>query len=146
LNLVSNIELSEIDLKNQNLIKKYFPNTKNILNLKDHRININYKNNILSLKGLGKIKLQDKFDFIDYEVVNKGSDLDLVSNIELSEIDLKNQNLIKKYFPNTKNILNLKDHRININYKNNILSLKGLGKVKLENEFNKNRICIFKEK
>jgi hypothetical protein len=127
LNLVSNIELSEIDLKNQNLIKKYFPNTKNILNLKDHKININYKNNILSLKGLGKIKLQDKFDFIDYEVVNKGSDLDLVSNIELSEIDLKNQNLIKKYFPNTKNILNLKDHKININYKNNILSLKGLG-------------------
>jgi hypothetical protein len=137
LNLVSNIELSEIDLKNQNLIKKYFPNTKNILSLKDHKININYKNNILSLKGLGKIKLQDKFDFIDYEVVNKGSDLDLVSNIELSEIDLKNQNLIKKYFPNTKNILSLKDHKININYKNNILSLKGLGKVKLENQFNK---------
>jgi hypothetical protein len=107
------------------------------LNLKDHKININYKNNILSLKGLGKIKLQDKFDFIDYEVVNKGSDLDLVSNIELSELDIKNQNLIKKYFPNTKNILNLKDHKININYKNNILSLKGLGKVKLENEFNK---------
>ncbi|MDC0445318.1 AsmA-like C-terminal region-containing protein [Candidatus Pelagibacter sp.] len=137
LNLVSNIELSEIDLKNQNLIKKYFPNTKNILNLKDHNININYKNNILFLKGLGKIKLQDKFDFIDYEVVNKGSNLNLVSNIELSEIDLKNQNLIKKYFPNTKNILNLKDHNININYKNNILSFKGLGKVKLENEFNK---------
>jgi hypothetical protein len=137
LNLVSNIELSEIDLKNQNLIKKYFPNTKNILSLKDHKININYKNKILSLKGLGKIKLQDKFDFIDYEVVNKDSDLDLVSNIELSEIDLKNQNLIKKYFPNTKNILSLKDHKININYKNKILSLKGLGKVKLENQFNK---------
>ena len=137
MNLVSNIELSEIDLKNQNLIKKYFPNTKNILNLKDHKININYKKNILSLKGSGKIKLQDKFDFIDYEVVNKGSDLNLESNIEISEINIKNQNLIKKYFPNTKNILNLKDHKININYKKNILSLKGLGKVKLENEFNK---------
>ena len=137
LNLVSNIELSEIDLKNQNLIKKYFPNTKNILNLKDHKININYKKNILSLKGLGKIKLQDKFDFIDYEVVNKGSDLNLESNIEISEINIKNQNLIKKYFPNTKNILNLKDHKVNINYKNDTLSLKGLGKVKLENEFNK---------
>ena len=145
LNLVSNIELNELDIKNQNLIKKYFPNTKNILNLKDHKININYKNNILSLKGLGKIKLQDSFDFIDYEFVNKGSDLDLVSNIELSEIDLKNQNLIKKYFPNTKNILNLKDHKINIDYKNNILSLKGFGKVKLENEFNKIRYSFSKK-
>ena len=137
LDLESNIELSEIDIKNQNLIKKYFPNTKNILNLKDHKVNINYKNNILSLKGLGKIKLQNKFELIDYKVANKGSDLDLESNIELSEIDIKNENLIKKYFPNTKNILNLKDHKVNINYKNNILSLKGLGKVKLENEFNK---------
>ncbi|MDB3975309.1 AsmA-like C-terminal region-containing protein [Candidatus Pelagibacter sp.] len=145
LNLVSNIELNEIDIKNQNLIKKYFPNTKKILNLKDHKININYKNNILSLKGLGKIKLQDKFDLINYEVVNKGSHLDLVSNIELSEIDIKNQNLIKKYFPNTKKILNLKDHKININYKNNILSLKGLGKVKLENEFNKIRYSFSKK-
>jgi hypothetical protein len=135
-NLVSNIELNELDIKNQNFIKKYFPNTKKILNLKDHKININYKNNILSLKGLGKIKLQDKFDLIDYEVVNKDSDLDLESNIELNELDIKNQNFIKKYFPNTKKILNLKDHKININYKNNILSLKGLGKIKLENEFN----------
>ena len=29
-----------------------------------------------------KVKLLDKFDLIDYEFVNKGSDFDLVSNIE----------------------------------------------------------------
>mgnify|MGYP007000178988 CR=1 len=100
-----------------------------------HKININYKNDIISLKGLGKIKLQDKFDLIDYEFVNKGSDLDLESNIELSELDIKNQNLIRKYFSNTNSILNLKDHKININYKNKILSLKGLGKIKLQDKF-----------
>ena len=137
--LVSNIELSELNIKNQNLIKEYLPNTKDTLNLKDHRINASYSNKKLSIKGNGKVKLVNKFELIDYEVTKKGSDFDLVSNIELSEINIKNQNLIKEYLPNTKDTLNLKDHRIKINYKDNILSLEGSGKIKLEKEFNKIR-------
>jgi hypothetical protein len=98
LNLVSNIELSELDIKNQNLIKEYLPKTKDILNLKDHKIRASYANNKLKIEGKGQVKLQNKFEFIDYEVVHSGSDLNLVSKIELSELDIKNQNLIKEYF------------------------------------------------
>ncbi|MDC1028202.1 AsmA-like C-terminal region-containing protein, partial [Candidatus Pelagibacter sp.] len=77
------------------------------------------------------------YELIEYELINKGSDLDLVSNIELSELDIKNQNLIREYLPKTKDILNLKNHKIKLNYKDNILSLKGSGKIKLDKEFNK---------
>ena len=137
LNLVSNIELSELDIKNQNLIKEYLPKTKDILNLKDHKIRASYANNKLKIEGKGQIKLQNKFELIDYKAVNFGSDLNLVSNIELSELDIKNQNLIKEYLPKTKDILNLKDHKIKLQYKDSILSVEGLGKISLDKEFNK---------
>ena len=143
--LVSNIELSKLNIKNQNLIKEYFPNTKDILSLKDHKIKASYTNKKLSIEGSGKVKLVDKFELIDYEVTKKGSDLDLVSNIELSEINIKNQNLIKEYLYNTKDTLNLKDHKVKINYKDDTLSLEGLGKIKLEKEFNKIRYSFSKK-
>jgi hypothetical protein len=133
----SSILINNSQLKRNNLIDKNFIEINEFIDLKDHEIKASYANKKLSIEGKGQVKLQNKFELINYKINNNGSNLNLVSNIELSEIDLKNQNLIKKYFPNTKNILNLKDHKININYKNNILSLKGLGKVKLENEFNK---------
>ena len=137
LNLVSNIELSELDIKIKNLIKKYLPKTKDILKLKDHKIRVSYENKKLKIEGKGQVKLQNKFEFIDYEVAQNGSDLNLVSNIELSELDIKNQNLIKEYLPKTKNILNLKDHKIKLQYKDNNLSVEGLGKISLDREFNK---------
>ena len=71
-----------------------------------------------------QVKFQNKYEIIKYELINEGADLDLVSNIELSELDIKNQNLIREYLPQTKDILNLKNHKIKLNYKNNILSLK----------------------
>ena len=39
-----------------------------------------YSNKSLSIKGKGQIKLQDKFELIDYQMSNKGSDLNLISN------------------------------------------------------------------
>jgi hypothetical protein len=87
-----------------------------------------YANKKLSIEGKGQLKLQNKFEFIDYKVKNNGSNLNLVSNIELSELDIKNQNLIKEYLPKTKDTLNLKDHKIKINYQDNTLTIEGLGK------------------
>ena len=137
LTINSSILINSSQLKRNNLIDKNFIEINEFIELKDHEIKASYANKKLFIEGKGQVKLQNKFELINYKASNNGSNLNLVSNIELSEIDIKNQNLIKKYFPNTKNILSLKDHKININYKNNILSLKGLGKVKLENQFNK---------
>ncbi|MDC0353170.1 AsmA-like C-terminal region-containing protein, partial [Candidatus Pelagibacter sp.] len=100
-------------------------------------IKASYANKKLSIEGKGRVKLQNKFELIDYKLKNNGSNLNLVSNIELSELDIKNQNLIREYLPKTKDILNFKDHKIQIIYQDNILTLEGFGKIKLEKELNK---------
>ena len=133
----SSILIDRSQFKKNNLISKNFIEINDIIDLKDHKIKASYVNKRLSLEGKGQVKFQNKFEIIEYELINKGSDLDLVSNIELSELDIKNQNLIREYLPKTKDILNLKNHKIKLNYKDNILSLKGSGKIKLDKEFNK---------
>ena len=133
----SSILIDRSRFKKNNLISKNFIEINDIIDLKDHKIKASYVNKRLSLEGKGQVKFQNKFELIEYELTNKGSDLDLVSNIELSELDIKNQNLIREYLPKTKDILNLKNHKIKLNYKDNILSLKGSGKIKLDKEFNK---------
>jgi hypothetical protein len=132
----SSILINSSQLKRNNLIDKNVIEFNEFIDLKDHEIKASYANKKLSIEGKGQVKLQNKFESINYKLNNNGSNLDLVSNIELSELDIKNQNLIKEYLPKTKDILNLKDHKIQINYQNNILTLEGLGKIKFEKELN----------
>jgi hypothetical protein len=132
----SSILINSSQLKKNNLINKNFIEINKLIDLKDHKIKASYADKKLSIEGKGQIKLQNKFEFIDYKVKNNDSNLNLVSNIELSELDIKNQNLIKEYLPNTKDTLNFKDHKIQINYQDSILTLEGLGKVKFEKELN----------
>ena len=133
----SSILIVSSQFKKNNLISKNFIEINDLIDLKDHEIKASYANNKLSIEGKGQVKLQNKFELIDYEIINNGSDLNLVANIELSELDIKNQNLVKEYLPKTKDILNLKNHKIKLNYKDSALSLQGLGKIKLEKELNK---------
>ena len=132
LSINSSILINSSQLKKNNLINKKFIEINELIDLKDHKIKASYANKKLSIEGKGQIKLQNKFEFIDYKVKNNGSNLNLVSNIELSELNIKNQNLIKEYLPKTKDTLNLKDHKIQINYQDNILSLEGFGKIKFK--------------
>ena len=137
LTINSSILIDSSQFKKNNLISEKFIEINELIDLKNHKIKASYANKKLSIEGKGQIKLQNKFEIIDYKVINSGSDLNLVSNIELSELDIKNQNLIKKYLPKTKDILNLKDHKIKLQYKDSNLSVKGFGKISLEKEFNK---------
>jgi hypothetical protein len=132
----SSILINNSQLKRNNLIDKNIIETNEFIDLKDHEIKASYANKKLSIEGKGQVKLQNKFELINYKVNNNGSNLNLVSNIELSELDIKNQNLIKEYLPKTKDTLNLKDHKIQINYQDNILVLEGFGKIKFEKELN----------
>ena len=137
LEINSSILIDNSQFKKNNLISKNFIEINDLIDLKDHKIKVTYANKKLSLEGKGQVKFQNKYELIEYDVTNKGSDLDLVSNIELSELDIKNQNLIREYLPKTKEILNLKNHKIKLSYKDNTLSMKGSGKIKFDKEFNK---------
>ena len=136
LSINSSILINSSQLKRNNLIDKNVIEFNEFIDLKDHEIKASYANKKLLIEGKGQVKLQNKFEPINYKVNNNGSNLNLVSNIELSELDIKNQNLIKEYLPKTKDTLNLKDHKIQINYQNNILTLEGLGKIIFEKELN----------
>jgi hypothetical protein len=132
----SSILINSSQLKKNNLINKNFIEVNELIDLKNHEIKALYDNKKLSIEGKGQVKLQNKFEFIDYKVKNDGSNLNFVSNIELSELDIKNQNLIKECLPKTKDTLNLKNHNIKINYQDNNLTIKGLGKIIFEKELN----------
>jgi hypothetical protein len=136
LSINSSILINNSQLKRNNLINKNFIEINEFIDLKDHEIKASYANKKLSIEGKGQVKLQNKFELINYKVNKNGSNLNLVSNIELSELDIKNQNLIKEYLPKTKDTLNLKDHKIQINYQDNILALEGFGQIKFEKELN----------
>jgi hypothetical protein len=136
LSINSSILINSSQLKRNNLIDKNVIEINEFIDLKDHEIKASYANKKLSIEGKGHVKLQNKFELINYKVNNNGSNLNLVSNIELSELDIKNQNLIKEYLPNTKDTLNFKDHKIQINYQDNNLALEGFGKIKFEKKLN----------
>jgi hypothetical protein len=136
LSINSSILINSSQLKRNNLIDKNIIEINKFIDLKDHEIKASYANKKLSIEGKGQVKLQNKFELINYKVNNNGSNLNLVSNIELSELDIKNQNLIKEYLPKTRDTLNFKDHKIQINYQDNILALEGFGKIKFEKELN----------
>jgi hypothetical protein len=136
LSINSSILINSSQLKRNNLIDKNIIEINEFIDLKDHEIKASYANKKLLIEGKGQVKLQNKFELINYKVNNNGSNLNLVSNIELSELDIKNQNLIKEYLPKTKDTLNIKDHKIQINYQDNILALEGFGKIKFEKELN----------
>src|SRR6056300_1285248 len=136
LSINSSILINNSQLKRNNLIDKNIIKINEFIDLKDHEIKVSYDNKKLSIEGKGQVKLQNKFEPINYKVNNNASNLNLVSNIELSELDIKNQNLIKEYLPKTKDTLNLKDHKIQINYQDNILALEGFGQIKFEKELN----------
>ena len=131
----SEIKINEAQYDKSDILQNILPEINNIINLKSHKIKARYKKDNLFISGSGRIQLDKKFDKIDYLITNRGLGLNVVSNIALSELNLKNQKFIKNFFPKTNKILNLKDHQIKVNYKENKISLKGLGKIKLEKEF-----------
>ena len=68
-NLESKIDLDSLFYKKNLLnINKFLPKFKDIVKLKDHKILISYKKNKFDIKGEGEIFLQNKVDYLNYEV------------------------------------------------------------------------------
>jgi hypothetical protein len=135
LDITSEIKINKSDYLKPILFNDYFPDLNNFINIKNHKIKLKYKKNDLTLKGYGKVKLEKDYNNIEYTITNKKNIFNVNSKVELSELKLKNQKFLKPFFPKLKEITNLKDQLIEINYNKDNLSIKGLGKIKLEKEF-----------
>jgi hypothetical protein len=146
ININSEINLSKLTYKNNFLfIKKYFPDIKEEINFKDHKIKFSYNKDIATILGSGKILIEDNEDKIDYEITKKNigqnfnfKDLKINSEINLSKLTYKNNFLfIKKYFPDIKEEINFKDHKIKFSYNKDIATILGSGKILIEDNEDK---------
>ncbi|WP_435089608.1 hypothetical protein ACIJYE_04670 [Candidatus Pelagibacter bacterium nBUS_30] len=147
---IKNLDItSEIKVNNSEYIKPillndYFPDVNDLINFKDHKIQIRYKNNDLTLKGSGEIKLENNYDEIEYKITNNKNIFNLDSKINLSELKLRSQEFLKPFFSKINKTTDLKNQQIEINYNKDNLSIKGSGKIKLENEFDELNFSILK--
>jgi len=139
LTVTSKILVDEIEYYKPELLNEYFSEVKDKINLKDHEIEATYKKDYLSIKGIGEIQLEKDFDQIDYFISKTDDKVNFDTNIKVSELKFKNQKNIQKniktFFPKIKETINLKDHQVNIKFKDNDLSIKGTGKIQLEKDF-----------
>jgi len=131
----SEISLDKAEYEKPKILSEYFTEVKNLIKLRKHEIKAIFKDNNLSLVGSGKIQLEKEFDEIDYSISQSGDKVNIDSNIKLSGLKIKSQKNLKTFFPKINEVINLKNHQINIKLRDNNLSLVGSGKIQLEKEF-----------
>ena len=135
LEFTSEIKINKSEYKKPLLFNDYLPDVNDLIEIKDHKIKIRFNKNDLTLKGSGKIKLEKDYNIIKYTITNKKNNFNVNSKIEINELKLKNQEFLKHFFPKLNEITDLRDQLIEINYNKDNFSIKGLGKIKLEKEF-----------
>ena len=133
--LRSEISLDSLMYKIDNHISNYFPKLNEDIVLKKHNLKLEYNKKLLSIIGVGEIKLEDSFNKIDYILKKKDQNYNIQSNISLDELNLKKQDFIVAYFPSNNEFINFKNQNLNIKYNNNKLSLSGDGEIKVDDEF-----------
>ena len=142
----SNLKIGKTTIKNQKLFTTYFPKTKDLIDLKDHNLNIKYKDKKLFLSGQGGIRLEKGFDMIKYLIIKNKDDFELEADLNLKKITLKNQKILENNFPLIKDLIDLQSNKLNIKFKENELFLTGESEISLENEFSKIKYSLSKNK
>ena len=99
LNIESKVFLNQLDIKNSLLSLKYFfPTLNEIIKLENHKIKINYTKNKLYIKGNGGVSIDDKFDFLKYQIIKKKDQFFFDT-----EINLRNKLLLIDFLDYKKN-------------------------------------------
>ncbi|MDB9718591.1 hypothetical protein OAA50_01525 [Candidatus Pelagibacter sp.] len=150
LNINSEINLSKLTYKNNfKFIQKYFPEIKELINLKNHKIKLNYNKDKIKIIGSGQILIEDNKDKISYEIINK-DDLysfkkifEIKQNILINELQYKkekNKKAIIKVEGSLSKNKNLFFKEISLIENDNSILLKNLS---LDNEFKVSDIGLF---
>ena len=100
LNINSEINLSKLTYKNNfKSIQEYFPEIKELIKLKNHKIKFNYNKDKIKITGSGKILIEDNEDRVSYEISKKNKQynfkkvLETKQNILINELQyVKNKN------------------------------------------------------
>ena len=97
LNINSEIYLSKLTYKNNfKSIQQYFPEIKELINFKNHKIKLNYNKDKIKITGSGKILTEDNEDKISYEISKKDNQYYFEKFIEIKQNILINELQYKK--------------------------------------------------
>ncbi len=145
--LNSDINITKLKYKKLKIINNYFPEVDDLILLDNHKLNVNYKDNNLSINGVGQIQLNtDQVDEIKYFINKKDKDLSIDSELFLKNIALEQQGFLKIFFPQTNKKIDFSNQKLKINFKNNNLTFSGSGKLKIYKDFEDIDYFIEKEK
>ncbi len=133
--LKSNIDLDQLKYMRESYISDFFSKINEEIVLKNHKLELEYSKNLLSIIGEGEIKLEENFNKIDYIFKNNDQNFNIQSNLTLDVISLKKQDFIGAFFPSANENINFKNQKLKIKYNNKKLSLSGDGKIKVDDEF-----------
>ena len=134
--LSSDINITQLKYKKLKIINNYFPEVDDLILLDNHKLNLNYKDNNLSINGEGQIQLNtDEADEIKYLINKKDKDISIDSELFLKNIVLERQDFLKIFFPETNKNINFNNQKLKINFKNNKLTFSGSGKFKIDKDF-----------
>jgi hypothetical protein len=150
LNINSEINLSKLTYKNNfKSLQKYFPETKELINLKNHKIKLNYNKDKIKITGSGQILVEDNEDKISYEISKKDNQyffkkfLEIKQNISINELQYKkekNKKAIIKIEGRLSKNKNLFFNEISLIENDNSILLKNLN---LDNELKVSDIGLF---
>jgi hypothetical protein len=130
-NIESEINLNKLKYIQKSSLRSYFPELKNEIYFKDHKIKLTKSKNLLGVKGKGKLLLQNNLDEITYNITNKND----VYNFEIYLDILKNKFLIDflnyKKKDDSKATLNIRG----IYEKDKLLQFKSISLKENENSF-----------
>ncbi len=134
--LSSDINITQLKYKKSKIINNYFPEVDDLILLDNHNLNLNYKENNLSINGEGQIQLNTgEIDEIKYFINKKDKDLSIDSELFLKNIVLKQQEFLKIFFPQANENINFNNQKLKINFNNNYLTFSGSGKFKIYKDF-----------
>jgi hypothetical protein len=133
--LDSDIQVIEADYRASNFSNNFFDVKNNTLKLKNHNIKFNIKKNKKTINGSGKIKIQENLENVKYNFDLKDKDFELNSQLILSELKLNSQKYLKNFITNLDSTTTLKDQKIDISLNKKEFLIKGMGKIKFDNNF-----------
>ncbi|WP_440925482.1 hypothetical protein [Candidatus Pelagibacter sp.] len=134
--LNSDINITQLKYKNLKIINNHFPEVDDLILLDNHKLNLNYKDENLSINGEGQIQLNTgEIDEIKYFINKKNKDLIIDTELFLKNIVLEQQDFLKSFFPQTSENIKFSNQKLKINFKNNNLSFSGYGKIKIDKDF-----------
>ena len=144
--LNSDIQVNESEYKTSKSLDNYLEIKDNTIKFKNHKIKSNFKNNKFTINGSGKIKLQENFEDINYNIDLDDKDFKFNSKLLLSELKFSSQEYLKNFITNLDKTTTLKDQKIEINLDKKKLLINGQGKIKFNNDFEDIKFKVLKIK